>query len=126
MYNAGKIITGIIIFLILLTFPIWYITASGKASYVPQPQVAATEKQCVETTEYMKENHMVLLSKWRERVVRNGIRTYVASNGKEYDDISLSGTCLSNCHPNKAEFCDQCHNYAKVAPNCWDCHTSRE
>ena len=27
--------------------------------------------------------------------------------------MSLSNTCL-DCHSNKAEFCDRCHNYASV------------
>jgi hypothetical protein len=35
--------------------------------------------------------------------------------------MSLSNTCL-DCHSNKAEFCDRCHNYASVSPYCWDCH----
>jgi hypothetical protein len=35
--------------------------------------------------------------------------------------MSLQNTCMQ-CHPNKAEFCDRCHNYASVKPYCWDCH----
>ena len=34
--------------------------------------------------------------------------------------MSLSNTCL-DCHSNKADFCDKCHNYASVRPYCWDC-----
>jgi len=124
MYDAGKIITGIIIFLCLVTFPIWYIAASGKASSAPEPVIVTTEKQCVESTQYMKDNHMKLLDSWKETVVRDGIRTYVASDGKEYT-ISLTGTCLS-CHPNKAEFCDQCHDYVGRTPYCWNCHNIPE
>ncbi|MGD8893899.1 MAG: menaquinol oxidoreductase, partial [Desulfobacterales bacterium] len=30
-------------------------------------------------------------------------------------------TCL-DCHEEKAEFCDKCHNYASVSPYCWECH----
>jgi len=26
------------------------------------------------------------------------------------------------CHTDKAKFCDRCHNYVGVTPNCWDCH----
>ena len=36
--------------------------------------------------------------------------------------ISLTGTCLQQCHVNKQEFCDRCHNYAAASPYCWDCH----
>ena len=120
MYNADKIVPGIVIFLLLITVPIWYNLASEGAAKVPQPQIVTEEKQCIEPREYMREKHMDLLDQWKISVVREGIRTYTASDGKEYD-ISLTGTCLS-CHPNKAEFCDQCHNYLGVTPYCWDCH----
>ena len=119
MYDADKIIPGLIIFLCLITFPIWYTMTTGKAGYVPEPEIVTEEKQCVESTPYMREKHMDLLEDWRESVVREGNRTYTASDGKEYE-ISLS-TCLS-CHSNKIEFCDQHHNYAGVEPSCWDCH----
>ena len=38
-------------------------------------------------------------------------------------DISLAGTCMK-CHSNKAEFCDRCHDYAGVSPDCWSCHVA--
>ncbi len=34
----------------------------------------------------------------------------------------LTGTCLTGCHTNKADFCDRCHNYAGVSVYCWECH----
>jgi hypothetical protein len=124
MYDAGKIITGLIIFLGLITLPIWYDMASGKAAYVPEPEIITEEKECIESTQYMRDKHMDLLDEWRESAVRQGVRTYIASDGQKYE-ISLTGTCLS-CHSNKAEFCDQCHDYAAVKPNCWDCHNLPE
>jgi len=124
MYDARKITTGVIIFLVLLAFPIWYVAATGKANYVPQPEIVSEETECIESTEYIRKKHMLLLEEWRARVVRDGIETYVASDGKEYE-MSLTGTCLS-CHPNKAEFCDQCHDYAGIKPGCWNCHIEGE
>jgi hypothetical protein len=124
MYDAGKIIPGLVIFGVLLTSPIWYSAATGKINYVPEPQVAPGESQCVESADYMRDNHMHLLDEWRQMVVRDGEHTYVASDGQEYD-ISLTDTCMK-CHPNKAEFCDQCHDYAGVTPNCWECHVAPE
>jgi hypothetical protein len=124
IYDAGKIVTGAIIFLILLAFPIWYVAATGKGNYVPQPEIVSEEEQCIESAEYMRKKHMILLDEWRGRVVRERINTYVASDGIEYE-ISLTGTCLS-CHSNKPEFCDQCHDYAGIDPSCWDCHTEGE
>jgi hypothetical protein len=124
MYDAGKIIPGLVIFGILLTSPIWYSAATGGISRVPEPEIAANETQCVESADYMRQNHMHLLEQWRQMVVRDGEHTYVASDGQEYE-ISLTDTCLK-CHSNKEEFCDQCHDYAGVKPNCWDCHNVPE
>ncbi len=121
MNDKNKIIAGLIIFGVIITFPLWY--NMGKASPVPEPELTTTAKaakQCVRETEYMTAEHMQLLDVWRDSVVRYGKRIYVNSSGKEFD-MSLSNTCL-DCHSNKAEFCDRCHTYASVDPYCWDCH----
>jgi hypothetical protein len=120
IYDFDKIITGLVVFLCLISFPIWFIAIGGKASFDPKDITPTTEKQCVEPPAYMKEKHMQLLNDWKEQSVRNGIKTYKASDGKEYD-ISLTITCMK-CHSNKAEFCDRCHSYVGVMPYCWDCH----
>ncbi|MFB0506289.1 MAG: sulfate reduction electron transfer complex DsrMKJOP subunit DsrJ [Thermodesulfobacteriota bacterium] len=121
MYDSGKIVTGLVIFGGLVTFPIWYNALTGKTGYVPKPKIVTEEKQCIEPKEYIRTRHKDLLKDWRESVVRNGIRTYVASNRKEYT-MSLTRTCMK-CHSNKLEeFCLQCHNYMAVTAKCWDCH----
>ncbi len=124
MYDTGKILTGLAIFLCLVTFPAWYQVAGGKTTLAPEIILPADEKQCVEPTEYMRANHMELLLDWRDSVVRQGIRNYTASNGKEYN-MSLTGTCL-DCHKNKEEFCDRCHDYLGEKPTCWSCHITPE
>ena len=124
MYDAKKIVPGIIIFLCLITLPTWYSMASGKVDYVPEPEIVTAEKQCVEPTQYMIDNHPDLLDEWRTSVVREDTRIYVASDSQEYD-ISLTRTCLG-CHSNKAQFCDKCHDYVAVKPDCWTCHNIPE
>ena len=124
MFDAAKIILGLVIFFCLLTSPIWYSMVSGKAGYVPELEIVTEEKQCIEETQYMRDKHMDLLNDWRESVVRQGNRTYIAGDGREYN-ISLTGTCM-DCHSNKVEFCDRCHTYVEVRPDCWDCHISPE
>ena len=47
-------------------------------------------------------------------------RVFVNPEGKKFV-ASLSNTCL-DCHSNKTQFCDQCHNYVAVTPNCFGCH----
>ncbi|MFH2219734.1 MAG: sulfate reduction electron transfer complex DsrMKJOP subunit DsrJ [Pseudomonadota bacterium] len=121
MYDRGKVIAGLIIFVVMVTFPFWY--NHGKAA--PAPEVKLSEKakaakECVRPKEFMTGGHMQLLDTWRDTVVRNGKRIYVNESGKEYT-MSLTNTCL-DCHDQKAEFCDRCHNYASVRPYCWTCH----
>ena len=121
MSDKKLIIAGLVIFLIIVSFPFWY--NRGKAAHAPDLELterAKLAKQCVRSTEYMKAEHMQLLDVWRDSVVREGKRIEVSPSGKEYM-MSLSNTCL-DCHSNKAEFCDRCHNYASVRPYCWDCH----
>ena len=124
MYDAGKINPGIVIFFCLISFPIWVSAASGEINYTPELNLPADETQCVESTEYMRANHMYMLLDWREEVVRNNLRTYTNSEGKEFTK-SLTDTCL-DCHSPKIEFCDQCHNYVGATPNCWNCHIDPE
>ncbi len=122
MYDASKIVPGLGVFFLLMTFPLWYNAATGQASVKPDPKIVTEEKQCVEPKEFMRSFHTGLLTSWREEVVRSDSRTYFASDGKTYEK-SLSNTCLK-CHSNRDEFCDRCHNYAQVQPDCWDCHSS--
>ncbi len=124
LYNGAKIITGVVVFIILITFPLWY----GKGKVSPAPVLSLDtsainqlkEKQCVEDTAFMRANHMKLLAKWRDEVVRDANRYYTSKNGKVYEQ-SLSGTCLK-CHSNKEQFCDRCHNYVGAKPTCFSCH----
>ena len=121
MNNKNKIITGLIIFLGIITFPFWY--NMGKAAPGIEPELSAkakAAKKCVRSASYMKAEHMQLLDAWRESVVREGERIYVNEEGTQFN-MSLSNTCL-DCHSNKAQFCDKCHDYASARPYCWDCH----
>ncbi len=125
MNDKKWIVLGLVIFVVLFSFPLWYnlLVKAGKAA--PAPDLVLTEKakaagKCVLATEEMKAEHMQLLDKWRFEVVRNAKREYVNAEGNAYN-MSLSNTCL-DCHSNKAEFCDRCHDYASVRPYCWNCH----
>ena len=124
LYNGKSIIAGVVLFLIAITFPFWY--GRGKAVGPPELKLDTraiqqlTEKRCVESTEYMRANHMKLLIAWREGAVREGIRSYTATDGRAFP-VSLTGTCLG-CHSNKDKFCDRCHDYTGSKPACWSCH----
>ena len=121
MYNGGKILAGLAIFLGLVTFPFWYHV--GSAAYkTPElklpPKTVATE--CIESAEHMRAEHMQILNDWRDSVVRNNNRDYVNLKGVSFE-MSLQKTCMK-CHGTKKDFCDKCHTAAAVSPYCWDCH----
>ena len=121
MHDRKWIILGIIVFLALFSFPFW--ANSGRRAPPPELEISAkakAAKECVLPIDSMWAGHMQLLDQWRQSVVRQGNRKYISPNGKEYE-ISLSNTCL-DCHSNKKQFCDRCHDYASVKPYCWDCH----
>ena len=130
IYNGNRIIPGLLIFLVLVTFPLWY--NMGKAAPPPQPKIDTVviermaQKQCILPKDDMRTGHMQLLNDWRTSVVRNNERVYVAADGKKYE-MSLQNECMK-CHSNKTQFCDQCHTYAGMTlgstPYCWTCHVA--
>jgi len=124
IYDAGRIFTGLAIFIVLICAPFWL--SGGKSSSPPEIKIETptiqklSERRCIEATAYMKARHMELLDTWRQAVVRGGESVYVGSDGKKYR-MSLSSTCL-HCHSNKDQFCDRCHHFEGVKPACWSCH----
>ncbi len=139
MRDRSFIVAGLVLFLGLVTFPVWYNVAARTDPGAPalaRPSAAgvrllrrgesarllASEPSCVAPREYMRASHMRLLTEWREDVVRRANRSYVAYDGHRYEK-SFTGTCLT-CHGDKAQFCDRCHTYAGVSPTCMDCHVT--
>ena len=91
---------------------------------VPKPVIEAGKgEKCVESTEFMRRNHMELLKHQRDETMHNGIRT------RSY---SLKG-CIE-CHASRKtnsvigtdqNFCQSCHSYAAVKLDCFECHASK-
>ena len=119
MYNLKWILPPFLAFLAILTYPLW----SGPKGAMPELAKPKGEA-CVESATWMRANHMKLLDDWRHSVVRDQQRTYTNSQGQTFEK-SLTNTCL-DCHANKKEFCDQCHNYAGVKLVCFECHINPE
>jgi hypothetical protein len=120
MHDTSRVLAGLLLFLAIVTSPLWYRVVSGADGGAPEPQLITTDTTCVAPTPYMRALHMELLNSWRDDVVRRDDRFEVGIDGSVHEK-SLSRTCM-RCHSNKAEFCDRCHNYAGVDPYCWDCH----
>jgi hypothetical protein len=129
LYDGGKILLGLAVFLAFALFPFY--NNIGKVNAKPEPKTDTPaiqewekqygKKECVESKEYMRSEHMQMLNNWRDAVVRDMYRLYKSdSNGKKFN-MSLQNGCM-HCHSNKKKFCDECHNYMAVKPYCWDCH----
>lgn len=123
MYDTGKVLLGILIFLAAFTSPFWLNIANGKGGERPVLEYPTNAKKCLYEKEYMNSYHMDILNEWRDKLVREDIH-FTTINGKKVE-MSLSKTCMS-CHTNKDNFCDRCHNYLDVNPYCWDCHVAPE
>lgn len=123
MYNKGIISAGLVIFAIIMTFPVWFNKLS--AGDPPKPELPpGGEKACVAPASEMRDKHMVLLNEWRDEVLRDADRVAVEVDGKVYRK-GLQTTCMQ-CHTSKQKFCDTCHEYSSVKPTCWECHITPE
>ncbi len=129
IYNGGPIFLGILVFLAIALFPFY--NNFGRVNAKPEPKLDTPEiieyervngkKECIESKEFMRAEHMVIINDWRDAVVRDDTRGYLSvTNGKRWN-MSLQNECM-RCHSSKKNFCDQCHNYLAVKPFCWDCH----
>jgi hypothetical protein len=129
LYDVGKILIGILVFAAIAAFPFYYNIGRVNAKPEPKydtPAIQEWEKQygkkeCVESKEFMRAEHMQLLNDWRDAVVRQDNRGYLSDANHKRFNMSLQNGCM-NCHSNKKKFCDECHTYMSVTPYCWDCH----
>jgi hypothetical protein len=124
MPDKGKIIYLLVIFIAIAAFPFFYNGITTPVNAKVKLNTTAidnmTVKQCIVPKEEMRRDHMKILNRWRDDVVRDSSRDFGKIDGVMYEK-SLQRTCM-HCHSNKSEFCDRCHAYASVDIYCWDCH----
>jgi predicted CXXCH cytochrome family protein len=101
--------------------------ASGFGGVViPQPAKPAAADECVEPVDVMRREHMNFLLHQRDETVLEGKR-----------DSKYSLTGCMDCHnptqadgkllryPDPRHFCADCHRYASVKIDCFECHADR-
>ncbi len=120
MYDKGKVLIGLAIFLVLALSVVGYNMTTGDHKK-PEPEKPKGYTACVKDTDYMRSSHMVLLNEWRDEVIREGKRGKITTAQGIVVEKSLQNGCM-HCHTSKEKFCDTCHVYASVQPYCWDCH----
>ena len=89
-------------------------TQHSKTAYSGGPPQLEKAKgdACIRETDWMRRNHMDFLKHRRGQTVREGLRIRSESLVK-----------CAECHQSHEKFCDQCHNYVGVAPDCFECHS---
>ncbi|MDP8238849.1 MAG: hypothetical protein P9X24_07150 [Candidatus Hatepunaea meridiana] len=133
MYNGGKIIIGLIIFLIAMTSPIWYNATFGDTSGMPDIEIITKDipgkDKCVLPREEMRSSHMDILDDWRDIVIRDGKRVHTTPDGRKFNrslsyvrpepeanDSSVADTSLTKTHK-KPEI---------TRNSCMDCHSNKD
>lgn len=100
-------------------------SAFGAVS-IPQPASPTQAENCVEPVEIMRREHMHLLDQQRDRTVIDGER-----DGKHslvgcmdcHNPVDANGQAAS--YGDAQHFCSECHAYASVKIDCFECHADR-
>ena len=118
LYNARYILPALGVFLVAVTFPVWRGLAAHDAGFKSPPN--PNGERCIEPKGFMRAQHMRLLGRWRDEVVREDRRVYIAKDGRAWEK-SLK-TCVA-CHGHTdaqgksttaAAACNECHSYVNA------------
>jgi hypothetical protein len=98
--------------------------AAAMAADLPQLPKAKGE-HCIESNDVMRRNHPDMLKHQRDDTLRLGIRGGKASL-KECVDCHASTDAAGQPVAVNApgQFCNSCHVYAAVKPDCFECHST--
>jgi|GEM_PF-311198 len=99
-------------------------TDFAKGDYVTPGSKATGLENCVRETGFMRRNHMELIEHQRDLTVHQGIRSTT-------DSLAICIDChVSYDQQQQAisvyadrQFCRNCHEFAAVDVNCFDCHS---
>ena len=114
---------GVLIFLALFTFPV---VERASARRPGSPRSSCPSEQAVRGPQGV---HADLPHAPADRLAREGgaqRRPHLHGLRRHAAQHEPDQRPACECHTDKAEFCDRCHNYAGVNPYCWDCHTVPE
>ena len=110
-----------------LLFALLFIVAGLAFAGAPKPDIPKGKgDKCVEPTDMMRKNHMEFLLHQRDDTVHRGIRTKKHSLKECMECHAVfdsSNQPVSVANPK--HFCRECHDYASVKIDCFDCHASK-
>lgn len=126
LYHGRYILPALAALLAVATLPVWRGLAARGSGFHSPPNPRG--ERCIEPKNFMRARHMKLLTRWRDEVVREDRRVYVAGDGRSWEK-SLR-TCVA-CHGHTdaqgksttaAAACNECHGYVNAQLDCWNCH----
>jgi predicted CXXCH cytochrome family protein len=93
---------------------------------VPMPTIPKAQgERCVADTDFMRRNHMTVLSQQHEDAVHLGQRKAEFQLQRCLTCHAVAGTDGKPVsYANARHFCRSCHDYAAVAVDCFQCHSS--
>ncbi len=120
MYHKPYVIIGLIIILAFAATPLWLGNSGKGYENITKLLAKPKGKHCIESAQWMRAHHMVLLMEFRQMAVREGIMHYRSHTYGVVYNTTFS-QCF-RCHDYK-EFCKRCHEFSGVSVYCWTCHT---
>ena len=115
------------IYLLLMLMLATPAIVSTAVADVPKPGIPDAIKgdQCVEDTDFMRKNHMEILLHQRDETMYKGVRTKKHSLKECFTCHVVKDTAGKPVTvSNPKHFCRECHDYAAVSIDCFQCHTS--
>lgn len=98
--------------------------SAGSSAIGPIIPKAVKGEQCVEPSDVMRRDHMNYLKHHRDATMHLGIRTTKYSL-KQCLECHVSATTDTASTQNEGHFCMNCHEYAAVKTDCFECHNSQ-
>jgi len=123
----GELTTFLIKMGLTVTIALSILSATLSASEITQLKISKGKGEaCVDDKDFMRLNHMDLLRHDRNLTVHKGDRNIKYSLKKCISCHAIDaadGTALTATDPK--HFCRNCHDYAAVSIDCFECHASR-
>lgn len=128
MRSATKFLSLVVLGFAILTGGVASPIGAGPANAgeVPRPNPAKAFKgtQCVEPVDMMRRDHMNFLKHQRDETLREGIRGQKYSLNQCIDCHAVTSPDIMGGKVRTLKpFCAECHNYAAVSIDCFQCHT---
>ena len=102
--------------------------AAGNDGKVPLPYLIPAMKgtKCVQPTDVMRRRHYEFLLRHRTETMHEGIRTQKYSLRRCIQcHVPQEGTAAAVAAKGKGFFCQNCHVYAGVKVDCFECHSKK-